>query len=147
MLGEEDRLYRRSATRTGLSLVLVDAQRLRRFVGELAVRGDRLLVVVDRVAEHVQGRQQPLDLLAVQVRALLEGGEARLPEDLVDPGAADPGDVALVAEQRVQMTGLVDQLGEALEWRRRPGLRSEPGDRLVLVDRRGRQQLRPGPLL
>ena len=52
---------------------------------------------------------QALDLLVVQLRALLERREPRLPEDLVDPGAADPGDVALVAQQRVQVAGLVDQ--------------------------------------
>ena len=47
----------------------------------------------------------------------------------------------------MQVARLVDQLGEALERRRRPGFRPEPGDRLVLVDGVGRQQLRPGPLL
>src|SRR3712207_8363134 len=41
-------------------------------------------------------------------RSLLEGRELCLPEDLVDPGAADPGDHALVAEERVQVPRLLD---------------------------------------
>ena len=65
---------------------------------------------------------QPLDLLLVQFGALLERREPRLPEDLVDPGAADAGDVALVAEQRVQVARLVDRRGELLERRRRARL-------------------------
>src|SRR6266545_1380623 len=56
---------------------------------------------------HVLGDAQPvveaLDLLASQLRPFLERREARLPEDLVDPGAADPGDVSLVAEKGVEV--------------------------------------------
>ena len=51
---------------------------------------------------------QALDLLVRHLRALLERREARLPEDLVDPGAADPGDRPLVAQQRMQVPRLVD---------------------------------------
>jgi hypothetical protein len=68
--------------------------------------------MLDRVAEHVQRGVQALDLLITQLRALLEGREARLPEDLVDPGAADAGDVALVAQQRVQVARLSDCVRE-----------------------------------
>ena len=90
---------------------------------------------------------QALDLLGVELRALLERREPRLPEDLVDPGAADAGDVALVAQQRVQVARLVEQRGELVERRRRPGLGPEawrPSRPRRLV---GRQQLRPGALL
>ncbi len=46
----------------------------------------------------------------------------------------------------MEVAGLVDQLGELLEWRARPRLGAERRDRLVLLDRVGREQLRPGPL-
>ena len=54
-----------------------------------------------------------------------------------------PGDVALVAEQRVQVAGLVDQRRELLRRRRRPGFRAEPGDRLVLGRPRRRAAASP----
>jgi hypothetical protein len=41
--------------------------------------------VVDGVAEDVQPVVEARDLLAPQLRALLERGETGLPEDLVDP--------------------------------------------------------------
>ena len=85
--------------------------------------------------------------LLVEVVALAERREPRLPEDLVDPGAADARDGALVAQQRVEVTGLVDQLGELVEWGRRPGLGAERGHGVVLLDLVDRQQLGPGPLL
>ena len=65
-------------------------------------------------------------------------------EDLVDPGAADPGDHVLIAEQCVQRPRLVEQLGE----RRRigPGLGTERRDRLLVVDVVGAQHLDPRAL-
>jgi hypothetical protein len=72
---------------------------------------DRPLVVVDRVAENMERGVQALDLIGVELRAFLERREPRLPEDLVDPGAANPGDVFLVSEQRVQVAGMVDRGG------------------------------------
>ena len=145
MLGEEDGLDRRAAARARLALALVDLQRHRQLVGELLA--DHLLVVVDRVAEHVERLVQALDLLGVELGALAEGRQPRLPEDLVDPGAADAGDRPLVAQQRMQVARLVDQRRELLERRRGPGLGPERRDHLVLGDRVRRQQLRPGPLL
>jgi hypothetical protein len=68
---------------------------------------------------------------------LLEGRERGLPEDLVDPGAADAGDVALVAEQRVQVAGLVDRRGEGLE--RRAGQASGPSVATASSPRRHRR--------
>ena len=58
-----------------------------------------------------------------------------------------PAIVALVAQQGVEVARLVDQLGELLERRRRPGLGPERRDHLVLVDLVARQQLRPGRCL
>jgi hypothetical protein len=103
--------------------------------------------VLDRVAEHVQRLVKLLDLRLIQFGAFLEGREPGLPEDLVDPGAADAGDIALVAEQGVEVAGLGDQSGELIEWRRRPGFGPEPGGGLVVVHGVARQQLRPGSLL
>ena len=61
VFGEEDGLDRGAAAGAGLALALVDPERHRHFVGDLGA--DRLLVVVDRVAEHVEGGVQALDLL------------------------------------------------------------------------------------
>ena len=145
VLGEVDRRQRRAAARARLSLPAMDLERHRHLVRDLGA--DRLLVVLDRGAEDVEGCVQPLDLIGIELRAFLERGEARLPEDLVDPGAADPGDVPLVAQQWVQVTRLGDRGGEVVERGRGPGLRSQARDHLVLVDGIGAQQLRPGPLL
>jgi hypothetical protein len=103
--------------------------------------------VIDRIAEDVESGVQPLDLPGLQFRAFSEGREPRLPEDLVDPGAADPGDVFLVAQQRVQVSRLVDRRGEVGERGRGPGFRAEAGDHPVLPHRVDWQQLRPGALL
>src|SRR5204863_8360966 len=86
-------------------------------------------------------------LLLVQVVALRERRELGLPQDLVHPGTPDPGDRALVAEQRVEVARLVDQLRELLERRSRPGLWAERGHGLVFVHRRRSQQLAPRALL
>ena len=134
VLGEEDGLDRRAAARAGLALALVDLQRHRHLVGDLGA--DRLLVVVYRVAEDVQRGVEARDLLGVELGAFLEGREPRLPEDLVDPGAADPGDVSLVAQQRVQVARLVDRRGELLQRRGRPGFGPERRDHLVVGDLR-----------
>ena len=74
---------------------------------------------------------QALDLFLIQFRAFLEGREPRFPEDLIDPGAADAGDVPLVAQQRVQVPRLVDQGGKDVERGRGPGFRPEARDHLV----------------
>jgi hypothetical protein len=58
---------------------------------------------------------QPSDLFVLQLGPPLEGGEPRLPEDLVDPGAADAGDHALIAQQRMQVARLAHQLGELMQ--------------------------------
>src|SRR3954452_15552229 len=97
MLREVDGLDRRAAARTRLTLPAMDLERHRHLVRDLLA--DDLLVVVDRVAEHMQRVVESLHLLAAELRSLLEGRQLRLPEDLVDPGAADARDVALVAQQ------------------------------------------------
>lgn len=104
VLREVDGLDRGAAAGAGLALAFVDLERHRHLVRNLGA--DRLLVVVDRVAEDVEGGVEALDLLGVELGPFLERREPGLPEDLVDPGAADPGDVFLVAEQRVQVARL-----------------------------------------
>jgi hypothetical protein len=52
-----------------------------------------------------------------------------------------------VAQQRVEVTGLVDRLSELLQMRGGPGVWAERRHQLVLVDLVPRQELRPGGLL
>ena len=54
---------------------------------------------------------------------------------------------AQLSMMRVQVARLVDHGRERLGVGRRPGFGAEAGQGLVDVDRVGRQQLRPGPLL
>ena len=61
MLGEEHGLDRGPAARARLAFAAVHLERHRQFVGDLLA--DHLLVVLERVAEHVERRVQPLDLL------------------------------------------------------------------------------------
>ena len=106
----------------------------------------RLLVVRDRRAEALDDRVAQADgLIGVEIRAALERRKHRPVQDLVDPGTPDPGDHVLVAQQRVERPGLVEQLLE----RRRvgPRLRSELGQNLLLREVLGAQDLDPGPLL
>jgi hypothetical protein len=114
----------RAAARTLLAGAAVYLQRHRRLVGE-RVAND-LLVVRECAAQALVDRAvQPLDRVVVQVVALAKRRELGGPEHLVDPRAADAGDRALVAQQRMQMARLIDQLGELVERRRRPRLGSE----------------------
>ena len=83
------------------------------------------------VAEDAEGVVQGLELGGVEVGGLLERGELRLPEDLVHPGAADPGDHALVAQQGVQVAGGVERRSELRERGGRPRLGSERRDHVV----------------
>ena len=107
VLGEEDRLDRRPAAGAGLALAPVDLQRHRQLVGDsrrsLPRNGDRVSRTPSASCSRATSSRS-------QLRALAEGREPRLPEDLVDPGAPDAGDVALVAQQGMQVAGLVDQL-------------------------------------
>jgi len=64
VLREENGLDRCPTARAWLPLAFVDLERLCRLVGQLAL--DRFFVVVDRVAEHVQGRVQSGDLVPVE---------------------------------------------------------------------------------
>ena len=52
-----------------------------------------------------------------------------------------------IAQQRVEVARLVEQLGELVERRRRRRVRTERGDRLVRSHGVGRKQLRPRALL
>jgi hypothetical protein len=68
---------------------------------------------------------EALDLLFVEVARERIRRELRGVEDLVRPGAADPGDEALVAEERVQAARVrAEDLGELLP-RRAVRLRAE----------------------
>jgi hypothetical protein len=123
----------------------VDLERHRQLVGDALA--DHLLVVLEGGTENREPVVEPLDLVALELGPLLERRQPRLPEDLVDPRAADPGDRPLVPEQRVKVTGLVEDLGERVERRCRPRLRAERRDHLVVLDLPLDEQLRPGPLL
>ena len=124
----------------------VHLQRHRQLVRDLVA--DHLLVVLERRAQHVVARRvQPLARVGVELGPLLERRQPRGPEQLVHPGPPDPGDRALVAQQRVEVAGLVEQTGELVQRRRRVGVRAERRDRVVGPSASARQQLRPGPLL
>ena len=58
-----------------------------------------------------------------------------------------PGDHALVAKQWVKLARLVEELGQDIHRRCRPGLGAERSDHLVLGDRVACHQLGPGALL
>jgi hypothetical protein len=104
--------------------------------------------VSDRVAEHLVHRGvERLDLLLAEVGTLLERRQPGRPQELVHPRAADPGDGALVAQQRVEMARLVEQLRHLIDGRRGVRVRPERRDPLVVRDRLRREQLRPRPLL
>src|SRR6185312_14539108 len=77
----------------------------------------------------------------------LEGGEAGRPEDLVHPGAPDAGDGALVAQQGMKVTGLVEQGRELLQRGWWKGVRAERGHGLVVAHLIGGQHLGPRALL
>jgi len=136
----------RPAAGAGLAGPPVDLERHRQLVRH---RGsDHLLVVRERTPEPLlAGRSQALHLVGLEVGGALEGRQARGPEDLVDPRAADAGDRALVAEQRVEVAWLVEQRRELVGRRRGKGVGPERGHRLVVGDRVRVQQLRPGALL
>ena len=139
-----DRGDRLAAARAGLALAAVDLERHRHLVGDGVA--DDLLVVLDRLAEDGQRGVDLPDLAGGEIGTLLERTQPRLPENLVDPGTADPGDRPLIAEQGVQVPRLVEQLRELLDRRRRPGLGPERGDHLMARDLAGGQQSGPGPL-
>ena len=83
----------------------------------------------------VHRRGETLDLRAVQIGRERERREPRGVEDLVRPGAPDPRDCALVAEQRVQASRVgAEDLAETI---RRRG-RAPPA-------RGGRARRRPAP--
>src|SRR4051794_41413788 len=90
-----------AAARARLALVPVDRQRHRHLVRNR--ERDHLLVVLQRSPERGDHRlAEPLGLLLVEVRAPLERRQPGRVQDLIDPGAPDPGDHPLVAQERVQ---------------------------------------------
>src|SRR5437870_5166815 len=56
---------------------------------------------------HLHRGREPLDLLVVELGGHGERRQAGVVEDLVGPRPADPGDRALVAQQRVQAPRLL----------------------------------------
>src|SRR5213078_2141691 len=101
-----------------LALVAMHLQWHRGLVGDRVA--DHALVVLEGAAQdRVHRLVQPLDVLVLEVASLAEWGQLRGPQDLVYPRAADPGDRALVAKQRMEVAGLVEQLRELLDGRRR----------------------------
>jgi hypothetical protein len=62
-------------------------------------------------------------------------------------GAADSGDRPLVAQEGMEVAGLVKQAGELVERGRRKRVGAQRGDRLVGGHLLASQQLRPRPLL
>src|SRR5688572_23884987 len=115
---EVDRLDPRAAARAFLAGAPVHLERHRHLVGDRVAHD--LLVVVERAAEHLlAGRVERLDLLVLEVGALLKRREPGGPQQLVHPGATDPGNRALVAQQRMEVTRLVEQRSELLRRGRR----------------------------
>ena len=143
---EVDRLDRGAAARARLALAAVDLERHRQLVGDR--RADHLLVVVERAAEPLADRDaQPLDLVGVEVVALLERRQLARSRGSRRPTsgrsrrscagrAAAGGGGAAGRSARRRSSG-----------RGRPAPRARASPPLVLVDRVGRQQLRPRPLL
>src|SRR5205085_6814787 len=86
---------RRRAHVARLAEAVVNAVGLRVLRPALAQLEPALELDVDRLRE-------PLDLLTVEVPRQRIRREAGVVEDLVGPGAPDPGDHPLVAEERVQ---------------------------------------------
>ena len=72
-----------------------------------------------------------------------------MPENLIDPRAPDARDDALVAQQRVQRAWSVEQLFQLARPRAGvgPGLGTELGQRFVVLELAGAQELDPGGLL
>jgi hypothetical protein len=103
-----DVVQRRRADVARLAEPVVDAIRLRIGRSALPQLEPARELRVDRLGE-------PLDLVVSQLRREREGGQPGMVEDLVRPGAADAGELALVAEERVQPVVLARQdLGEPL---------------------------------
>jgi hypothetical protein len=140
-----DRLDARSAAGTVLAGVAMDRKGHRHLFRNGAA--DDLLVVAEGAAQHlVPRRAERLHRLGVEVRGPLERRQARGPQDLVDPGAADSGDRPLVAQEGMEVAG----------WSSRPANSSsegagnasgQRGDRLVGGHLLASQELRPRPLL
>src|SRR3954453_9282232 len=95
VLLEVDARDRRPAHVARLAEVVMDAIRLRVVRAALAQLEPAGELGVDR-------RREPRDLFVLELRRERVRRELRGVEDLVRPGAADPGDRALVAKQRVQ---------------------------------------------
>ena len=140
VLLEVDARDRRAALRARLAEPVVDDGRRR--VSPLPrsrSSSARVEVVAHRVGE-------PLDLLVGELGRGLERREPRAQEDLVRVGAADAGERALVAEQRMELPALARRGSR----RARPASSSSasgPRWREILVELLRRDEPDPGALL